>query len=141
MRRLALALVASAALAGCLDTHSGHPDRHPRVRTVSSSDPSATDARAGVLWRQLELGDPPKSTLLGYLKTQPLEYGELHWVYDDTFALVGRISPRGEVHRIELDGRERSEGHFALHHAILKLFGQQRERPIHFTAMPEPRDQ
>lgn len=139
MRRLALAIVASAALAGCLDTHSGHPERHG-VRVVSTSNSSDTDPRKNVLWRQLELGHPPKSTLVGYLKTQPLDYGELHWVYDDMFTLIGRISPQGEVHRIERDGRERAEGYFALHHAVLKLFGQVRERPVHFTAMPEPRE-
>lgn len=133
-----LLLLLPLLLAGCLGTEHGRPEgRGSRnVKTHGRSD-----AAEPHVWQQVYLGEPPRPTLVGYVKTddQGVESGT-HWLFDIDLHLVGRVTPRGDTYRIHLGGEEESVGHYQLHHAVLRVFGREKETLVTFTRMPAPRD-
>lgn len=86
----------------------------------------------------------PRPKLRGYVKTVPLDVGvrderpEMYLVYDDDFTLVGRISPRGEVVRLEVRGDETNLGTFYLPKGILLLLTGDLGQELTLAAMPAP---
>lgn len=130
-------ILLSLLLTGCLGVNTGRPEGRG-ARNVKST--TRKDVAVAIDWSQILLGAGPKAKLMGYLKTMPTADGRTHWVYDTQFKLVGRVSPRGQTIAIRRNGREVTEGHFGLRHAMLKLFGHDKDRPITFRVMPPPQE-
>lgn len=136
-----LALAAALALApGCLGTRTGRPER---IGTRNVAEFSRSDAAEPTAWLRVLVGGA-RPRVRGYVKSTPIELerreqGRLHWVYDQAFVLVGRVSPRGETMRIDDDGNETYTGSYKLEHAVLMLLGGGREDEVKLSPMPNPR--
>ena len=135
-----LILLSLSALAGCVGVNRGHP-RTRGARNIELTAPNQPfGAVLGPKWRQIFLGAPPKPVLIGYIRTvdsEP-EFG-MHWVYDDHFTLVGRVSPKGQTVRSHGGTREVGHGNFNLSFALLRLFDRKITEEISLARMPPPR--
>ena len=140
MRSITLVAAAVAlAVAGCAHTR----DRKIELRTARAPGRVAPEQASPVQWRQIELGYRPRTTPIGYLKTEAADEtgAEQHWVYGMQFELIGHVSPRGRTVRFVRRGSvevEVQEGSYLIRHAILKLFGHTKERAIQLAPMPAP---
>lgn len=138
MRAAVAVAVFVAVQAGCV----GVRNEKVEVHTDSYRAPvGRSDEAKPVLWRQIELGYRPRTTPLGFLKTEEVDGGEQHWVYGTQFELIGQVSPRGRTIRFDRRGYtevEVEEGSYLLRHALLKLFGHTKDRGLQLEPMPSP---
>lgn len=139
-RRTIFSLAAAALLStGCVGNYTGRPDqRGPRAINAHSRP----DLARRVEWRRIMRGAGTSAVLMGYVRTDGrARAGQQpsYWIYNDEFVLTGRVSPRGRVMKINLDGSEEWVGNYTLELACLRVFGFQSKKTILFEPMPEPR--
>lgn len=138
--RLALMAALALALPGCLGTRTGRPER---IGTRNVQEFTRSDTADPTAWLRVLVGGA-RPRVRGYVKSTTIqlerrEQGRLHFIYDQAFVLVGRVSPRGETMRIDDEGNETYTGSYKLEHAVLMLLGGGREDEVKLAPMPTPR--
>lgn len=137
--RILLVAPALFFLAGCLGNYNGDPEARG---SRSVEERTRTDLAEPVLWRRAYLGAGKREKLLGYVKSK--RHGEgtrgaTNFLYDTNFNLIARVSPRGELTRIDPRGRETWKGNFTLKLAILTAFDYTSLKTIVLKPMQDPR--
>ena len=119
---------------GCFVTHNGNPYQRvrPEIRTLES------EREEGSRWRAFVIGPRPLGRVDGFLRTEALGGFDHHWVYNETFQLVGWIEARGVTVRQDSLGKQHQLGAFDLKRSILEILLKDPEAVLKFRRLPEP---
>jgi len=133
---LATLIGLTALASGCLGTHQGHPEKRGG-RSVQAR--GRTDNAPAMKWAKVYLEQGPKAPHLGYVRSEKVDGGYTHWIYDLKFNLVGKVTPHGQTFTMDSQGKEVNEGHFNVPNAMLKVFGYAKYHRVELRRMPTPR--
>jgi hypothetical protein len=136
-----LVLLVLGVATGCLDTHSGRPEREGKKPIVLGAHKiPGVDGPMPDQWVRVFVGDLPRPRLGGYLRSQEVtkdgETHTVHWVYDEDFRLVGSLSDYGITTKFDRFGQSHDLGALKTEFGLLAIYGYDEVAPIRFVAMP-----